>query len=311
MTSLITFESTFRERLLDLVYSQWHDLGAPFSNVARNPTEVIDPEALLWGAFEFAPTEPRLFEAVTEWLRENGDSVIRQRLKKHATAEDPRTGVWNMLDKKQFPVSEQPSQLLHGLETPDEFAAFVKRATAYIQRASSSNSRIGRMATGGSTILLRARGLLGSDVRQFLLLYLLANDRGGKLRTIRDWSCHTYRSVSQAATRWEAAGVVVVEHGFCYLTQPEPWRALLQHRSGCITIVDWFKVFDACIRLLRTLAQARRKGFSLENPVVSALRRETYAVLSSPLIGGLPGNAPSIASLRDLLPQEDTARAIA
>ncbi len=78
-----------------------------------------------------------------------------------------------------------------------------------------------------------------------------------------------------------------------------------------ITIVDWFGVFDACIQLLRALAKARRKGFSLESPVVSAFRRGTHAVLSSPLIGGVPGDAPSIAGLRDLLQQEDTARAIA
>jgi len=31
-----------------------------------------------------------------------------------------------------------------------------------------------------------------------------------------------------AATRWEAAGVVVIEHGFSYLTQPDPWRAAAQ-----------------------------------------------------------------------------------
>jgi hypothetical protein len=46
MTSQITFESQFRERLLDIIYGQWALLGIPFSQ-AGHTDEVIDPEALI------------------------------------------------------------------------------------------------------------------------------------------------------------------------------------------------------------------------------------------------------------------------
>ncbi len=59
-TSLITFESIFRDGLLDLIYAQWRLLGAPFSSIKLDLPEVIDPESLLWCSLEFAPTEPRL-----------------------------------------------------------------------------------------------------------------------------------------------------------------------------------------------------------------------------------------------------------
>ena len=65
-----TFEHAFRQRLLDVIYAQWGELGAPFSD-RRDWNDVIDPEALLWCSLEFLPTEPRLAETVLEWFRTN------------------------------------------------------------------------------------------------------------------------------------------------------------------------------------------------------------------------------------------------
>ncbi len=200
--------------------------------MSPDPTAVIDPEALLWCSLEFLPSEPRLLEAVVEWLYAHGDYLIRQRLKKRATSDDPRTRIWHALDSKQRPAPEEPAQLPHGLESPEEVAAFFARISRRTQRVASSDSRIGEKASGPSTILLRARDLLGSDIRHFLLVYLLANPKGGKLRTVHEWSGYAYRSISEAAARWQAARVAVVEHGYCYLTEREPWRACCAIAAG-------------------------------------------------------------------------------
>ncbi len=310
-TSLATFEPAFRERLLDLVYGQWHQLGAPFSTVTSDSTEVIDPEALLWCSFEFLPSEPRLAETVVEWLHAYGDQLIRQRLKKRATSDDPRTRIWRALDTKHRPVLEEPAAVIHEPEPSEGIAAFLERTARHAQRSSPSDFRIGERIAGPSTVLLRARDLLGSDVRHFLLIYLLANPSGGKLRNVQEWSGYTYRGISEAATRWQAAQVAVIEHGYCYLSETGPWRSLLHLRGGRITLVNWFRVFDECIRLLRVLAKAQRKDFAWDNPVLVSHRRDACRVLSSPLVDGTKGDAASIARLRDLFPKEDRTRVVA
>ncbi len=158
---------------------------------------------------------------------------------------------------------------------------------------------------GASTVLLRARDLLGNDIRHFVLVYLLANERGGKLQAVQKWSGYTYRSISEVAARWHAAGVAIVEHGYAYLTEAQAWRSLLHLAEERITIVNWFVVFEACVTLLRALAKARRMDFADDNPVVTSYRNDAYRALSAPFIDGAPGDAPSTARLRNLFPEEE------
>src|SRR5665213_2936901 len=93
-----TFEADLRGRLLDIVYGQWHDFGAPFADVHASD-EVIDPEALLWCSLEFLPTEPRLCETVVAWLHLNPNYILRQRLKNRIHAADPRLVAWRMIGR--------------------------------------------------------------------------------------------------------------------------------------------------------------------------------------------------------------------
>jgi hypothetical protein len=305
MTSLIMFERAFREELLNVIYAQWHRLGASYSDVIPDLPEVIDPEALLWCSFEFLPTEPRLFETVTSWLHSNENYIIRHRFKKQATDDDPRTDIWHALDRKVSPPGNAPTHLFQSEESREEITDFFKRISRNSELGSSTISRLGKRASDSSTILLRARDLLGNDTRPFLLVYLLANPKGGKLRTVQAWSGYAYRSISEAAARWQDAGIAVVEHGYCYLADPEPWRALLQHRAGRITLVNWFALFEACVGLLRALTKARQKNFAWDNPVVTAHRRNAYRALSAPLLDCVIGETPSVARLCNLFPRGD------
>jgi len=301
-TWLTTFEQDLRRRLLDVVHGQWHDLGLPFSNPLRpNAGEIIDPEALLWCSLEFLPTEPRLREGVTAWLDTQGKYIIRQRIKRLATKGDPRIGIWHVLDRTRTSRPEVPTEPCHGLDSAAEVSDFCdKLASGSILRA-VEHTPPGRPIEAPSTILLRARDLLGGGLRHALLVYLLANPDGGKLKTLERWSRYSYRSISETAARWEAAGVLVIEHGYCRLTNPKPWDELLQHQAGQGAIVNWIGVFDASVGLLRALAKAGRKGLGADSPVVSSLLRDTESAFSSAILGGRRNAHPSVSHIHELL----------
>jgi len=301
-TSLTTFEADLRGRLLDVVHGQWHDLGVPFSNSVRpNAAEVIDPEALLWCSLEFLPTEPRLLEGVTAWLRTHGDYIIRQRIKRLATKGDPRTGIWHAVDRTRKPRPEVPTEPCHGQDSAAEVSDFCEKLSSGSIPHALEHTPPGRLAEGPSTILLRARDLLGGDLRHALLVYLLTNSDGGKLKTLQRWSRYSYRSISETAARWEAGGVLVIDHGYCRLTNPEPWHELLRHQAGGAAIVSWIEVFDACVSLLRALAKADRKGLDSDSPVVSSFLRNARNALSSAVLGGRRNTRPSVSHIEELL----------
>ena len=304
-TSPTTFEEDLRGRLLDVVHGQWHDLGVPFSNPLRaNAAEVIDPEALLWCSLEFLPTEPRLLEGLTAWLRTHGGCIIRQRIKRLATKGDPRTGIWHALDRTRNPRPEVPAEPCHGLNSPANVTDFCEKLSSGSILHALEHTPPGRLAEGPSTILLRARDLLGGDLRHALLVYLLANPDGGKLKTLQRWSRYSYRSISETAARWEAAGVLVIDHGYCRLSNPEPWHELLRHQAGEAAIVNWIEVFDACVSLLRALAKADRKGLGSDSPVVSSFLRNARNALSSAILGGRRDKRPSVWHIEHLLAAE-------
>lgn len=284
MTSQDTFEQIFRERLLDLIYAQWRALGAPFTNqLPTNPSEVIDPEALLWCSLEFLPTEARLSEAVQDWLGANREYLVRQRIYKIRNRDDPRAIIWQALDRRVERSKTElaaPSEARHGLASSIEVAEFVRS----IQEKNSNGrqpSRVGHFAANSATLLLRARDLLGQDIRHFLLVYLLANPHGGRLREIQAWSGHSYRSLADAAARWETANVVTLESGYCRLIASEPFRALLQLKSAKIVLINWLTVFEISVRLLRDLARARQKGFDVKSTIPKILQCEALEKLKS------------------------------
>ncbi len=248
--SVTTFEVQLRARLLDIVHAQWHELGVPFSLSQPAFAEVIDPEALVWCSLEFLPTEPRLRENVLSWLYVNQQNLIRHRVNRRARDGDPRAIIWNI-------VAEES------------------------RRRPTRENRIGALAPGTSTTLLRARSLLGRDVRHLLLVYLLANPGGSRLRDIAQWSGYSYRNLAETVGRWTAIGVLKNDRGFCRLLDRDRWRPLLRLDGQSLAIVDWFVVFDATIRLLRVLGKRTRQDLAPDGTVPASIRRETRQALST------------------------------
>ena len=301
-TSLTTFEDDLRLCLLDTVYGQWSRLGVPYvQSLSTHSREIIDPEALVWFSLEFCPREPRLAEGLVEWVLEFDQYLIRQRINKLADKNDPRFVIWSILDTQRRPRSNRPTQNADEPQVSEDLRAYCEWFTRWIDDRDHTNKRVGRPVHDATTVLLQARDVLGSDIRHFILIYLLTHHGRGKLKTISQWSTYSYRSVSETATRWESADIVTIDHGTCTLTQTDAWHALLQHHIRDAVWVDWPSVFSSCIELLRALRKADGKSLTLDSPV---LRKYCRAVIdaTSSLGGDRPEDAaPSIREIRDVV----------
>jgi len=278
-TSLTTFEARCRAALLDVLHAQWRELGVPFSSPLRaKGLEVIDPEALLWCSLEFVASEARLAEGVRAWSAASRTRINRQRLNKFARSatEVTRRQRWQELD----------------VGAP-EFAGRTKKSLAV--------KPIGKRSRTVSTLLLRSRDVLGNDSRSFLIVQLIGSPRGVRLRDVAATTGYTYRSISDAASGWERADVVQIQHGHCVLRNPAPWCELLNCSAAEVISVDWHAAYQASVALLRTLTIARTHRFALDHPLVVSAIRETATALESTVSTADRSKSPAFEVLRTAL----------
>ena len=78
---LKSFSLQYRERLLDLCWSQWTTLGVA-GHARATVGSILDPDALLFFSCFIARYDQRLFDEILEWLPVNGSLLNIQRLKR-------------------------------------------------------------------------------------------------------------------------------------------------------------------------------------------------------------------------------------
>lgn len=77
--SRIDLARTYREACLSFVWRQWGQMGVSAS-IPFEDRWCQDPEALLLFSLEIARWEPRIFDEILDWLTENGQQLMRQRI---------------------------------------------------------------------------------------------------------------------------------------------------------------------------------------------------------------------------------------
>jgi len=285
-TLLTTFDHRLREWLLDRLHSQWQALGVPFS-VAQPPRakESIDPEALFWCSLEFFPTEPRFREQVLAWRAGNEASLLLPRIRKFAQAApgDPRASTWGVLDPPWRRTPKQPAEPCHGQKSVRELLEFCDRLRTKGPERRVPRRQPGKAEDTTATVILRARHAVGADAKHFILVYLLANRSGARLRSVADWSGQSYRNISKAAQRWASADILTLEHGYARLSNPAPWATALNVGRDRVVLLNWRRFYDACVTLLRSLSKAEAKSLPADGPVVAGLIREAADEASASL----------------------------
>jgi predicted transcriptional regulator len=289
--------------LLNLLHSQWRALGVPFSSghpLASN--EAVDPEALLWCSLEFFPTQPRLCEQVLAWWAGNEHTVLRPRIRGFArTSHDPRAFIWRALDAQWKPSLKPPPGPCYGQKSVEELFDFCRDTPKRVRAAKIQRQRSGVPERTPATIILRARDVIGADARHFLLVYLLANHGGARLRSVASWSGQSYRNISKVAQRWKSANVISLEHGYARLRNPAIWTAALELDRAPIVLLNWRRLYDACIHLLRSINQAAARSIPADGPVVTALIREAAAEAAASIESDPTTPSETVQSLTELL----------
>ena len=311
MKTLLTgFKTEFSDLLLDLLWRQWTALGVT-GQVSPWKRTVIDPEALLLTSCTIARHDPRLFDAILDWLQVNGRYLSVHRLHRMvaeypfaggavyaavaATASNPAQAVkwrgsaktmksqaqreeplFRMADERPLPVIRMPDPvfLAHGLLRDH----YKPRGTAHPFCPELP-----------ANLLLRLRAFLGVSARCEVLAYLLLNESGSPRAVAR--ACGYYpATVTRAMSEMSDSGYVISRvqgrHRH-YTLLPDSWRALLvgRARSSWVTWAPLFSALEQIWEFLHAPGTMEEDGLGQ----ASALRRVLKSdVLENIARSGLP-----------------------
>lgn len=225
---LKSFKTEFRERMLDLLWRQWTAMGVAGQGSPWRHTP-LDPEALLLVSCTLARHDPRLFDAMLDWLNINGHYINVQRLRRmvtehrfaggdvyaaiaatisttaHAvkwagsvqvTAKSARPEpLFYMPDGKPLPVVHAPDRTFRAYGFLRD--CYAPRGTAHPFRPEAT-----------ANLVLRLRAFIGVSARCEILTYLLLNGRGSPRAIAR--VCGYYAAtITKALAEMSDSGYVI------------------------------------------------------------------------------------------------------
>jgi DNA-binding transcriptional ArsR family regulator len=196
------------DALLNLLWRQWHELGAPAARQKSTATQsIIDPEALVLCSLAMVEREPRLADALVSWCAANSAHLSVQRL--NNLARDYPEGVPAQLPGLAHVMVKAGHDFrwrsLAGPGTPP---------TDLMQRAPKQSTVV--PLDRPSALLLRMRALFGLGLRADIVTFLLRkrdpqeySDAGEIARALG----YNRTAVKRTLDVLGAAGVVIVTEG--------------------------------------------------------------------------------------------------
>jgi hypothetical protein len=204
---------------VDVCWRQWRVLGFPASAAPdREPTSIIDPEALVLLSVQVAPHERRLEDALAWWARTGATLLSVQRTSSLLRA---------------FPLSTREA---FGSFSREAINAGDRRWKRYVGDAILAEGRRPKgpdapTLSHPSTLMLRLRAGFGVGVKTDLLTYLLG--RGSQSVTIKDAQTATWYTapaLRTAATEMSLAALIhpIHDRPIRYIADASPWQVLLE-----------------------------------------------------------------------------------
>jgi hypothetical protein len=272
---LKTFRQSYRELLLNFLWRQWSALGVAAQSSGED-IGVIDPEALLLLTCTLGRQEPRLFDEMLDWLRENGRFINVMRLKRilqmekfagervlaavaGVLAKGTEATKWKMLAGTALPAEplepffftpdREPHPVLGEPEPHFARCGFRRgplRLRGYSQEFSPSRP---------TNLALQLRALFGINVRCEAMLYLLTHEAAHPSEIARETYCFE-RAAQGTLVDMHRSGVVGLrlkgreKH---YWVNQEHWAKLLNRPETFPQWVTWPPVFSALERIWLTV----------------------------------------------------------
>ncbi len=288
--SAIEFRNRYFNALLDLVWRQWINLGVSGQMATSNFRYVYDPEMLLIFSAWFCRYEPRLYDLIIDWLRNNGAFINISRLKslmKKVPWVDPASlgfmfrcagesgdRRWKKLADELIP-SESVSQQTLFLTIDGEANDFLKNKDenalqyGYLRSpylASKKTTLFSSTAKGA--FLLQLRGAFGLSARAEAILALLNKDVC-KIQDIADISCFSWKSIQDVMAELCASSLVASQGGekrgrYYFIKDPQAFLAVWGKENA--DFPDWKSVFNALAVVWQTVS----------NPKLAKLSEATF-----------------------------------
>ena len=310
-TQLTDFRHELRERLLDIAWRQWTTAGvsgrgAPWTG------SIIDPEALLLFSCTIGRYDARLFDAIQEWLRVNGQFINVQRLKRivkeerfssesvlramaAATTTSANQAKWSLLIGSTSPPTTQPEPLFYlesgeplpVVKEPDPlFAEYGFTRDQFNERGVAEPFRPELTAN----LVLRLRALLGVNARCEIFEYLLVN-RVGSPRAIAS-DCYFFpATMSKTMAEMERSGFLLSRtegRRRLYSLTPDTWSTLFLKGDARPTWIVWPRLFSA-LEQIWLFVNDRNLDNRSDIEQASSLRRILTGDLVSQLERSKPG----------------------
>lgn len=292
-----------RSESVAFAWGQWAQIGV-FADTDRRDDWVVDPEALLLFTLEIARHDPRLFDEVLDWLRENERAISVQRLKNLCRDEADRALVaaalgWvsryrsnpRFTQAAPIPVTDSLEPLFPqlSLRVPNPDPAFLARGLAKPDSAPSRKSTRPRL-DAPINFAFRMRELFGVSSRAEIVRYLLTvRAPNVPAQLVAEATAYAKRNVFQSLSALTAAGVVqtiTVANERRYSMSTALWQDVLalaelpHHR-------DWPQLLWAIRRIARALEQSPFDEDS-EYMLASAARDLMQEVEESLRFAGIP-----------------------
>jgi hypothetical protein len=292
-----------RDESIAFAWGQWAQIGV-FADTDRRDNWVVDPEALLLFTLEIARHDPRLFDEVLDWLRENERAISVQRLKNLSRDDADRELVaaalgWVSRYRKNPRFTRSASNAatdpleplfpLLSRRVPNPDPAFLESGLAKPDSVPSRKSTRPRL-DAPINFAFRMRELFGVSSRAEIVRYLLtapAPDVSAQL--VAEATAYAKRNVFQSLSALTAAGVVqtfTVANERRYSMSTTLWQEVLtlaelpRHR-------DWPQLLWAIRRIARVLEQSVLDEAS-EYMLASAARDLMQEVEESLRFAGVP-----------------------
>ncbi|HSW59676.1 MAG TPA: hypothetical protein VLJ60_02700 [bacterium] len=225
MTQLsANFKNNFNETLLKLLWSHWSALGV--AGYGGKVTQMLDPEALILMTASVGRSDPRLFDAMIEWMMENERLINISRMQTLLERESFRcenviaavAGIisekgnrtkWKKISSKSNvteirPLFNSNSGSFYGKGTDPIFREYGLERPEFRKRGILTPFSVKDPAT----LVLRLRAFFGVNARSEIIAYLL-NNQHGVARDIALSNYYFLRTVQDALSEMTASGVLV------------------------------------------------------------------------------------------------------
>lgn len=246
--------SALREHILDLLWSQWRELGISSTVTRRHADDCIDPEALIAFTAVHADLDARLRDESIDWVLRYGTYVSRVRLKNILAG-------WGEAENPRFREYAATVNAERHAGWPADHA----KPLAFRPRARALLADLGAPAL----LSLRIRALFGVGARAELIRTLLARPR--EARTAAELAIDTSygkRNVLNELEPLRFAGLVksfrAANADRYQLVRTDELAALLRPLPSQFT--PWIQVY-ASLHLVLDLVQRGVKRSDLQNAV--------------------------------------------